>query len=307
MASPLITVIIPFKNEGCEVYNTILSIKKKAANDFNIVLINDASDDGYNYQDIAQKFNAKYIENKINIGVAASREKGISECTTEYFMLLDAHMRSFTSQWDILILNELQKDQRTILCTPTLSIDKQGKPIYPSSEAMGAGVKLDISDLSYSWININLLSNNLIDEIPCIMGASYSSNITYWNKIKGVKGLRSYGYDEQFLSMKTILEGGKCKIIKNVVFGHIFRAHTEVSYVVNNADVIFNQLYIAELLFPYDKKIIFFRFLKSMSDPDVFNCSIQMFKNIRIELIQLKIYFKKVFTRDFEYLETFNT
>lgn len=234
-----LTVIIPFKNEGIEVYNTIQNITEKAGQELKIILINDGSDDGYNYKKIAQIFQAKYIKHKISKGVAASREHGISVCQTKYFLFLDAHMRVFTHNWVAIILNELQKDKRAVFCCPTVGLNPKGIPIRPGKR--GLGVFLNMTDLSYNWNTTDLTPDKPVSEIPCIMGASYSSNITYWKSLRGLEGLRGYGYDEQFISIKAILEGGTCKIIKEITFGHIFRESPNVPYRVNHADIIFNQ------------------------------------------------------------------
>lgn len=116
--------------------------------------------------------------------------------------------------------------------------------------------------MSYDWNNTNFYHEQSVADIPCIMGASYASNKEYWNRIHGLNGLRSYGCDEQLISMKTILEGGSCKIIKNIVFGHIFRILKEVPYKIDSVDYIFNQLYIIELFYPREDKINFFGGLK---------------------------------------------
>ena len=54
------TLVIPFLNEGIEVEETIKSIKSHTTIPFDIILINDASTDGYNYGQIAQMY-AVYI------------------------------------------------------------------------------------------------------------------------------------------------------------------------------------------------------------------------------------------------------
>ena len=41
-----LTLIIPFLNEGEEVYNTVKNLRENSIYDFNIILINDASSDG---------------------------------------------------------------------------------------------------------------------------------------------------------------------------------------------------------------------------------------------------------------------
>ena len=48
-----ITIIIPFANEGCEVENTLMSIFEHSDNNVNIIVINDASDDGFDYNNIS--------------------------------------------------------------------------------------------------------------------------------------------------------------------------------------------------------------------------------------------------------------
>lgn len=302
--TPLLTVIIPFKNEGIEVFNTLNSIKETSECLIDIILVNDGSDDGYDSQTIASHFNANYIVHELSKGVAASREDGISACKTEYFIFLDAHMRSFTQNWDTLILNELRKDHRAIYCALTTALDRDGQPMNVNH--CGLGVTLNIDDLSYTWNTIDLDPNNSVCEIGCVMGASYSSNLSYWKKLQGLKGLRGYGYDEQFISLKAFMEGGCSKVIKTTIFGHIFRSYNEVPYMMNSSNFVFNQLYIAELLLPQKKKIAFFRNIKSLCDADVFNKSISEIQVLRKEIKDIKNYYNSIFTRTYEDYENEN-
>lgn len=88
-----LTVIIPFLNEGEEVQNTVESIMTHGGDQTEIILINDASTDGYHYKGVAEDYGACYIEHARRQGVAASRDEGVERCTTPYFLLLDGHMR----------------------------------------------------------------------------------------------------------------------------------------------------------------------------------------------------------------------
>lgn len=72
-----ITVIIPFLNEGFEVGETIKSIKSHATIPFDIIMINDASTDKYDYEKIAQTYNCVYRAHKTRVGVASSRDEGV--------------------------------------------------------------------------------------------------------------------------------------------------------------------------------------------------------------------------------------
>ena len=47
-----LTVIIPFLNEGEEIYNTVKNLRETAGDEINIILINDASEDKYDYESI---------------------------------------------------------------------------------------------------------------------------------------------------------------------------------------------------------------------------------------------------------------
>ena len=58
-----LTVIIPFLNEGGEVENTLCSLIEHTNVPIDIILINDHSDDGFNYASVAEKYGACYIEN----------------------------------------------------------------------------------------------------------------------------------------------------------------------------------------------------------------------------------------------------
>ncbi|MDR0891427.1 MAG: glycosyltransferase family 2 protein [Mediterranea sp.] len=298
-----LTVIITFRNEAHEVYNTLRSIKELSDCEYDIILINDGSDDGYDYRKVSMQFNAKYIENKESIGVASSREYGICLCQTTYFILLDAHMRAFTPLWTSKLKEELEKDWRAIFCCQTVSIDKKGKPL--SLNAKGSGVRVNLKDLSYTWNSICVDSNETIN-IPCIMGASYAANKNYWNYLHGLKGLRSYGFDEQLISLKALLEGGMCKLIKSITFGHIFRDLKDVPYEIRNIDYIFNQLYLIELLYPTNEKIEFLRFLKYRYKEESFSQAISILSRMRLEICQEKVYYGSIFNRDFNFVIDFN-
>lgn len=70
-----LTIIIPFVNEKYELYATLESIKQYSSKIVDVILINDASDDGFDYEHLAEIYNAIYIEHKERVGVAASRDE----------------------------------------------------------------------------------------------------------------------------------------------------------------------------------------------------------------------------------------
>lgn len=282
MSGSELTVIIPFKNEKEEVLATVNSIIAAAENSIDIILINDGSDDGYDYSVLENVNNLKYIHHETSWGVAASREHGVSLAETEYFLLLDAHMRSHTLHWDTLLLRELKKDPNALFCCLTTELDGTG--------FRGYGVTVDWTTLAPTWNLTDSSPDDTVSIVPCLMGASYCTNVKFWKRIKGVEGLKSYGFDEQFMCLKTNLSGGKCKVIKSVEFGHKFRVIESVPYTIHHKEYIYNALLIIELLYPLEQKVKTFISLRSQFPRDDFNNAIDLIKHNRNRIKEYKEY-----------------
>ena len=60
-----LTIIITFKNEGEEVFNTLKSLKEKSLGKYKIILINDNSDDNFNYDYLQNEFDCLYVLNSL--------------------------------------------------------------------------------------------------------------------------------------------------------------------------------------------------------------------------------------------------
>lgn len=248
-----LTVIIPFLNEGKEVYNTVKNLRENSEQLFEIILINDCSTDGYDYKKVAEDFDALYIEHSKRMGVAASRDEGVRNCSTDYILFLDAHMRVFQKKWVEIFNKELDKDCACLLCASTLSIDSEGEVI---EEKLGYGAYFDFTELSIKWLTHECaLPEGRVIDIPCVLGAAYACSKEYWLHLEGLKGLRSYGLDEQLISLKVWLDGGKCRLIKDITFGHIFRGVTQTPYEGRAKDYLKNILFIAELFYNFDMKV----------------------------------------------------
>ncbi len=295
-----LTLIIPFLNEGEEVYNTVKNLRENSIYDFNIILINDASSDGYNYQSIAQQFNATYIEHSERKGVAFSRDEGVDICSTQYFLLLDAHMRVFQNNWVEVIIKELQENQRAVFCCKTLALDEEGNLPEKKKKMEGCGAYLDFDDLSVNWITGSL---NETSEIPCVLGASYACNKNYWKYLQGLEGLKSYGMDEQFISIKVWLEGGCCKLIKSITFGHIFRLKEQVPYESRPIEFLYNQFLLVELFFKELPEVIkFMRTIKRKCGKELFNDALNDFLLSKKDILNKKVYLEKISNRKINYL-----
>jgi glycosyltransferase involved in cell wall biosynthesis len=300
----LLSIIIPFLNESNEVENTLESIRSHSDNNIEIIIINDASTDNYNYRSIAEKYNAQYIVNEVRIGVAASRDKGISLSSTPYFLLLDAHMRFYDNLWVEKIISQLKHDERTILCCQTKILGIENSSVVEkqnTSITYGAFIDFHTSNnlLGASWTHLEAPDNYdlTVTPIACILGAGYACSKRYWQYLNGLEGLISYGSDETYISLKVWLEGGKCLLLKDVIIGHIYR--TQFPYVVESLHTLYNRLLIAELLLPtfYKKKAFSVTKHQNLS---MYNEIIFLLKENENQISRLKNYYTKIFKRKFD-------
>lgn len=264
MKQPELTVIIPFLNEGKEIENTLDSLKSTIREAVEILLINDCSADGYDYESVARHYGCRYILHKQRKGVAASRDEGIGTAETPYFLLLDGHMRFYESGWDVRLVRLLEQNPRAILCgqTKKLGRTEEDEVIENIQNEVSYGAYIDILHKELfraAWGYIDPHPHAWLVQIPCILGAAYAGAKSYWQKLKGLEGLISYGTDEELISLKVWNEGGKCLLVKDWVVGHIYREH--FPYEVQSLEVVYNRLYTIELFMPYAVKCeLFSRF-----------------------------------------------
>lgn len=93
------TVIITFLNEGDEVGLTCKSVRETCGDKVDIIVINDNSDDGYDYFNSLKQYNIRYYKNDERKGCTVCRHMAVNYCDTPYFIILDAHCRFYTHDW----------------------------------------------------------------------------------------------------------------------------------------------------------------------------------------------------------------
>lgn len=309
MKETLLTIIIPFLNEKEEVRNTVANIRENShSGDITILLINDASDDGFDYEAIAKEYGTEYIVNPKRLGVAASRDLGVRKSCTKYILLLDAHMRFYNSIWVNKLLTELDNDAKALLCCQTkglMAIDDKIIEIKNRPTSFGAYIDFynEKELLECHWIfqeDKNQLDSDVIN-IPCVLGAAYSCSREYWLYLKGLQGLLFYGNDEAYISMKVWLDGGSCKLLKNVVVGHVYR--NSPPYTIENSSRIYNRILISELLLPDFHKA---RINSSLKRFHHYKDALGIFYHYREHIYSLKKYYDDLFRHDFSYFEKNN-
>lgn len=308
-----LTVIIPFLNEKEEVENTLKSILSHCKKHIPIILINDCSDDNYDYDSLPERYKIEYLKNDFRIGVAASRELGINMCDTPYFLLLDAHMRFYDDRWLDRIIIELEKNDRVIVCCQTKALVTE-KSSYSKFENMqqvyGAYVNFFYYPLKYFspiWAIKPMPGYESFNTIPvaCILGAGYAGSKKYWKYLKGLQGLLSFGSDEPYLSMKVWMEGGKCLLLKDVVIGHLYRLKENIPYTNKAIHINYNQLLIADLLLPVQHKKRFLCELR-LQDSFKYDKLMRLYWDNKSGIDKLREYYQSIFKHDFSYFKEIN-
>jgi glycosyltransferase involved in cell wall biosynthesis len=251
-----LTVIISFLNEGIEVERTLENIYKTAAVVPEIILINDASDDGYDYDSISARYGCRYVKHTTRKGVAASRDEGVELCGTEHFLLLDAHVEFYEAGWDLKLLSALKDHPDSILCCQTRVLWETRENARKSpSHTFGAYLAVDRTNiLKCRWNHYDPDPDAPVVEVAVVLGGAYAATRRYWQHLHGLKGLINYGMDEELISMKCWMEGGRCLLLKEIVVGHIYRSR--FPYPVKNDFVLNNKLFITELFFDGDESAV---------------------------------------------------
>lgn len=256
-----LTVVIPFLNEGDELIRTIESIYATAPSElFSVIAIDDAS--SIRTERLEKFDDVTHIRNETRIGAGASITKGAYLAETPFIVIFDAHMRFRQDHWCERLIAALKREPRTAFCTACVGLDK-GNPEANVENAKGGiyyGATIALYDhkdgpenyrniIEAKWLNSKSLPSLTDDfEIPCILGANYGVSKEWFKRIRGFEGLLMWGSCEPFISLKSWLAGGKCKIIPSIGIGHYFRPIAP--YITHSYYLLYNKMFVAKTLFP---------------------------------------------------------
>ncbi len=221
----MITVIIPFLNEGENVQKTLQSLFESCdLPTIEVILFNDLSTDNYDYSGLTKIFPVRYYHNTTRLGVSGCRERGVDLASHSVILFLDGHMKFLQPNWASKILHYVSMRPQHLFCSVSTAINEDWE--VPADSVLGGGcnICLDLESpnlLETTWLPFR--EGN--PTIPCIMGAAYAFDKSLYLHVGGLNGLAQWGYDEQFLSIKVFLAGGQCVLMSDVVVGHLYRQH----------------------------------------------------------------------------------
>ncbi|XWK85817.1 MAG: glycosyltransferase [Phormidium sp.] len=150
---PLISVIIPVYNGEKTIRETIESVLKQTFTDFELIIINDASQDG-TLEVIAKITDCRLsVFSYTNSGVSVSRNRGIEKAGGEFIAFLDADDLWTPDKLQVQLQALQENTQAAVAYSWTDWIDEAGKFLRPGSHITANG------DVYKKLLLINFLDN----------------------------------------------------------------------------------------------------------------------------------------------------
>jgi len=283
----LLTVIIPEHNEGDQVNDTLDSLFATSDRSlYDVIVISDGSTVPLDID----KYKIQHFNNGLRQGVGAAFDVGVMMAKTPYLILMGCDIRFREDDYINKMLDLLRDpaNEKAFICTTNLGMHA-GKMDINSPKLLkryGSSVLLfmtaadipakgtvmrelqQLKDdkavpnyrniLECKWLS---RPKSSLEDIPGILGAFYGVRREWYNHIRGWRGHRYWGTLEPFISLKSWLCGGSCKITTDIETGHIFSRVTEKSHKTRPHDLLYNKMYLAEVLFDKPTKDIFMDFL----------------------------------------------
>lgn len=264
-----LSIIIPYHNEGREfILTTINSIKETIdVPVYEIIVVDDCSD-----VPLEEIEKITILRHDINKGVGAAYDTGVKVAKSENLFIVGSDIRFIKNKWASQLIKEIDNHPKSFTCTSCVAISKDNMNIEERrlvNVVNGATILMfhdNITDPSKSenfksiiearWLP--RIKNRDIDsvEIPCILGAAYGVSKTWYNYIDGWACHKTWGSLEPYISLKTWLFGGTCRLATRIETAHIFK--TQGTHSVPQHVLFYNKIMIATLLLDDYQKYIEF-------------------------------------------------
>jgi len=308
-----LTIVMPYLNEGYEPLYTLQSILFTGNSDLvDVIIIDDHSlkqpDD---LKDKLETYkNVTLVRNDERLGLPKCRDLGSNMAKTPHILVIDSHMRFKKDDWLNKINNLIESEPETMWCTTCSVLNKNHLDVYrPRKRYYGAYIALinkknnEDSRPARSIIEPKWITRKRTGpEIPCLLGANYFFAKEWWKKIRGWNGLEMWGTAEPFISMKTWMAGGKCRICTDIEIGHIFRDNAP--YVTQVWPLIYNKLFICKTIIPEDVEKALLKHIKHTRSFDKAMNLMDINKNV---IDEQRDYYDSIFVMSFdEYCRKFD-
>ncbi|MFO7264204.1 MAG: glycosyl transferase family 2 [Bacillaceae bacterium G1] len=208
---PLVSVIIPVKNEGQNVRMTVESaFHVKTLHPFEIIVVDDGStDDGCRFLDSWRDKPVKVLRTE-GIGAAAARNLGAEHARGEFFIFCDAHL-FFQNYWLDHLVSLIQSGLADAVTPGIASIHRPN--------VVGYGQTLNRM-LGVQW------NKEALSPVPTAIlpgGCLAIGRRTFFDVGGFDRKFRVWGFEDVELSIKLWLFGYTCYVQPLVKVLHLFR------------------------------------------------------------------------------------
>jgi glycosyltransferase involved in cell wall biosynthesis len=209
------------------------------------------------------------IRNSTNIGVGRSFDVGIEAASYDNIIFMACDMRFIANNWVSKLVTEIEVHPKAITCTCCVGINKDNMNflerrlvqrcygatilMYNDKEATAKSRALK-NIIEAKWQLLDKTSIDRSYELPCILGACYGVKKSWYKYIDGFWGHIKWGTLEPYISLKSWLFGGSCRIAPHIETAHIFKLTGTHSITQDN--LFYNKMLVSSLLLESDQKFI---------------------------------------------------
>lgn len=269
----MVSIIITYHNEGLEfLWECVTQVQDTIdIPEYEIIIVDDFSE-----KRLPPITGIKIIRNETNLGVGQSFDKGVASSTGDTLILMACDMRFISNKWASKLVKDVEENQKSLICTACvglnpkkedgLNFEKRRKILRtygadllifhdsisnPKKDSSFKGV------LEAKWMS---QKKDVIYEIPCILGACYGVRKEWYVYIDGFWGHKQWGTLEPYISLKSWLFGGDCKINPSIETAHIFKeagSPESKKHGITQESIMFNKILVTKLLFDDNRLITF--------------------------------------------------
>lgn len=242
-----VSVAIAVLNEGPDLEAMLAMILAGKVKPDEIVIVDDASIEPVAPR-VARLPGVRVIRNRRRMGSGPAKHHAALMCTGDIVIVLDSHMRL---PWDWLELWLADHAERpgSILTAVSRGFESH-HPFY----GMGADLVLEDGFWKPKWAEPRRDATSPY-RVPCVIGGAYLIPRHILKRIGGyAPGLRGYGIEEEYLSIRAYMVGADCAVSPRVIcqhnYNHGLSRKTADSNGEQSWEMPFNRLVASWVCFP---------------------------------------------------------
>lgn len=212
MSLPLASVIIPAKNEGSNVLNTVNSIfAAKNQTPYEVIVVDDGSEDGCcSFLKVTSGRGDIKLVSSGGLGSARARNLGAFEARGSVYIFCDAHV-FVEDYWIDRLLEPLLEGRVEAVCPGIAPHDRP--------RDVAGGVTWN-EELKFTWLPMP----PMLSPVPLLPGGCMAVKAEVFNDVGGFdRGIIIWGREDEEISIKMWLFGYRLGVNPTVKVLHVFR------------------------------------------------------------------------------------